>query len=291
MSCIVGRMMLALPATIAVATALATAAAAQTPLERGTYLMQSIVACGNCHTPQGPDGPVPGMELAGGMEIALPGFSAFAPNITPDPETGIGGWSDEEIVAAIREGRRPDGTIIGPPMPFGQYRGLSDDDARAIVAYLRSVKPVRNEVQASQYPFPLPPSYGPPVGAVPPPDRTDKVAYGAYLAGPAGHCVECHTPLGEAGFDYENRLGAGGLEIPGPWGISVSANITPHPEDGIGAWTDEQIRQAITSGVRPDGNHLMPPMAFAYYANMTSEDLDAIVAYLRSLKPLPDAAP
>jgi mono/diheme cytochrome c family protein len=277
-------------ATIAAALGLGAAlalpaAAEETPLERGTYLMRSIVACGNCHTPQGPDGPVPGMELAGGLDVSLPGSVAYASNITPDPETGIGNWTDAEIITAIREGRRPDGSLIGPPMPIGMYRGLSDGDVQAIVAYLRSVPPVRNAVPKSRYDFPLPPAYGPPVVSVPEPDRGDPVAYGAYLAGPAGHCMECHTPFGEAGFDYANRLGAGGLEIPGPWGVSVTANITPHPTDGIGQWTDEQIKTAITTGVRPDGNHLMPPMAFAYYANIRGADLDAIIAYLRSLEP------
>src|SRR3546814_6415100 len=81
-----------------------------------SYLMDSIVACGNCHTPRGPDGPLPGMALAGGLELSLPGFVAYAPNITPDQETGIGGWTDAETITAIREGKRPDGSIIGPPM-------------------------------------------------------------------------------------------------------------------------------------------------------------------------------
>lgn len=265
------------------------AVAGGAPLERGTYLMESIVACGNCHTPRGPDGPLAGMELAGGLEVSLPGFVAYAPNITPDEETGIGGWTDAEIITAIREGKRPDGSLIGPPMPIGMYRGLSDGDVRAIVAYLRQVKPVHNEVPESRYDIPLPPAYGPPVVSVPEPDRSDPVAYGAYLAGPAGHCMECHTPFGAAGFDYANRLGAGGLEIPGPWGVSVSANLTPHPQDGIGAWSDQQVKDAITKGVRPDGNQLMPPMAVDYYAHMTDDDLDAIVAYLRTLKPLESA--
>jgi mono/diheme cytochrome c family protein len=80
---------------------------AESLLERGTYLMQSIVACGNCHTPQGPEGPLPGMELAGGLKMEDPAFTAYGANLTPDVETGIGGWSDEEIITAIREGRRP----------------------------------------------------------------------------------------------------------------------------------------------------------------------------------------
>ena len=263
------------------------AAAEESPLERGTYLMRSILACGNCHTPQGPDGPVAGMELAGGMRFDLPGMTAYASNITPDPETGIGSWTDEQIIAAIREGKRPDGTVIGPPMPIGMYRELSDADARAIVAYLRAVPPVKNEVPASRYDFPLPAAYGPPVTSVPEPDRRDKLAYGAYLVS-AGHCMECHTPMVDGHFDFENSLGAGGLQIPGPWGVSVSTNITPHPENGIGGWTDQQIKDAITKGVQPDGHKLMPPMAFSYYANISEADLDAIVAYLRSLKPLPD---
>ena len=101
------------------------------------------------------------------------------------------------------------------------YRGLSDTDAKAIVAYLRNVKPVKNTVQKSEYRIPLPPAYGPPVGQVPDVPKTDKVAYGAYLAGPAGHCLECHTPMGQRGRDFQNRLGAGGFEFHGPWGTAL----------------------------------------------------------------------
>jgi len=197
-------------------------ASAETPLERGTYLMESIVACGNCHTPKGPDGEIPGMELAGMAPFEkTPGFDANAPNITPDPETGIGNWTDEQIIASIREGKRPDGSIIGPPMPIGLYRDISDNDVKAIVAYLRNVKPVKNEIPPSVYRIPLPPAYGPPVVSVPEPDRNDPIAYGAYLAGPAGHCVECHSPLTPKGADLANNLGAGGFEFHGPWGVSV----------------------------------------------------------------------
>ena len=96
-----------------------------------------------------------------------PGFDANAPNITPDKETGIGNWTDAQIIASIREGKRPDGTIIGPPMPIGLYPGMSDDDANAIVAYLRQVKPIRNKIPPSVYRIPLPPAYGPPWSAFP----------------------------------------------------------------------------------------------------------------------------
>ncbi len=256
---------------------------AETPLERGTYLVQTVVACGNCHTPKGPEGDIPGMELAGMAPFfAVPEFTANTPNITPDPETGIGRWSDQEIITAIREGRRPDGTIIGPPMPINLYRHMSDRDVEAIVAYLRQVKPVHNVVPKSTYNIPLPPAYGPPVESVPEVSRDEQVAYGAYLAGPLGHCVECHSPMGPNGPDVENQLGAGGLEIPGPWGLSVSANITP---TGLADRSDAELKQMITTGIRPDGTAMLPPMPYGYYAKMTDEDLAAIIAYLRTLPP------
>ena len=279
-----GRLIAALPVVVLLGIAQTTSAQAETLLERGTYLMRSIVACGNCHTPQGPDGPIAGMELAGWAPFFVERdvFIANSANLTPDAETGIGSWTDEQIITAIREGRRPDGTIIGPPMPIGLYRGISDRDAQAIVAYLRQLPPVKNDIPPSQYFIPLPPDYGPSIGSVPDVPRDDPVIYGAYLAGPLGHCIECHTPMGPQGPDFENSLGAGGFEFHGPWGVSVSANITP---TGLVDRTDEEIVRMITTGTRPDGSHMMPPMAYPYYANITDEDLRAIVAYLRTLPP------
>ena len=132
------------PLVLAVALAMAASPlAAETLLERGTYLVRGIVACGNCHSPKTPaGGPAPGMELAGGFLIEFDKFTAYASNITPDAETGIGTWSDAEIMTAIREGQRPDGSIIGPPMPIGLYRGVSDRDLDAIVAYQRMLAPL-----------------------------------------------------------------------------------------------------------------------------------------------------
>jgi mono/diheme cytochrome c family protein len=164
---------------------LAGVASAETPLERGRYLVETIAACGNCHTPKGPNGPLPGMNLAGNQVIEdNPDFRAVAPNITPDRATGIGGWTDAQLARAIREGIRPDGSVIGPPMPFEFYRGLADDDLAAIVAYLRSVPAVANRAEKSTYRMPLPPAYGPPVGSVTAPPRSNPVAYGGYLGGP-----------------------------------------------------------------------------------------------------------
>lgn len=266
---------------VAASALLAGAVQAQTPVERGRYLFESIAACGNCHTPKTAQGPDLARDLAGGLRFDEPFGVAVAPNITPDPETGIGKWTDAQIITAIREGKRPDGSTIGPPMPIALYRGISDTDVRAMVAYLRTVKPVVNKVPRSQYKVPLPASYGPPVGSVAPVPRTDKVRYGAYLAGPAGHCIECHSTPGPQGApDFVNQTGAGGMEFKGPWGVSVAANITPA---GLGKWSDAEIRKAITEGLRPDGRRLKPPMGFAYYRHLAPADLDAIVAYLRAL--------
>ena len=171
--------------SIAAAAMMATAAAsfAETPLERGTYLMNSIVACGNCHTPKGPNGQaIADKELSGGDPIDSPVFHAVPANITPDKDTGIGNWTDDQIINAIRNGKRPDGTIIGPPMPIAFYRDMSDTDVKAIVAYLRSIKPISNETEKSTYKIPLPASYGPPVTHVADVPRTNAVAYGKYLA-------------------------------------------------------------------------------------------------------------
>ena len=256
---------------------------AETLLERGAYLMNSIAACGNCHTPQGPEGPVPGRELAGMADFfEIPEFTIHSPNITPDPETGIGNWTDQEIITAIREGRRPDGSMIGPMMPIGLYRNLSDNDVKALVAYLRQVPAVEHEVPRSVFNIPIPESYGPPPGQVPDVSRDDPVAYGAYLAGPVGHCIECHSPMTPNGPDIEHSLGAGGMVFPGPWGTSVSSNITP---TGLASRSDEDLRNIITRGIRPDGSKMLPPMPYGYYANIIPADIDSLIAYLRNLEP------
>ena len=178
------RTIAATTTAILAALMLAGMSAAETPLERGTYLMKSVAACPVCHTPWDEDGQIADKHFAGGLVFEEDEYTAYASNITPDVETGIGGWSDEEIVIGIREGKRPDGSIIGPAMPIALYRGMSDRDAQAIVAYLRSIPPIRNEVPASEYEIPLPADYGPPLGEVPEVAYYDLGAYGEYLAGP-----------------------------------------------------------------------------------------------------------
>jgi len=262
----------------------------QTYLERGAYLVTAISVCGNCHSPHdAANNPIPGMELAGGREFDEATLGHIVgPNITPDPETGIGKWSEDQIVYALRNGKRPDGTIIGPPMPIEWYRQLSDRDARSIAVYLKSIKPIRHAVARSQYKIPLPPSYGPVVDHVADPDRKNKIAYGAYLAGPVAHCMECHTPREKGRLDMD-RLGAGGREFPDfrhPGALTVSRNITPDPDNGLAHWSDADIKRAIMLGKRQDGTELAALMPFAGYRKMDWRDLSDIVFYLRSLKPV-----
>jgi mono/diheme cytochrome c family protein len=115
-------------------------------------------------------------------------------------------------------------------------------------------------------------------------DLSEKSKRGFYLA-TIGHCLECHTPFGPpgTGVDFQNSLGKGGREFTGPWGVSVSRNITSSKSKGIGDWSDTEIKRAVIQGLRRDGSQLKPPMGYGYYAKMTEPDVDAVVAYLRTL--------
>ncbi|WP_417524581.1 c-type cytochrome [Marinovum sp.] len=259
-------------------------ALAEAHMDRGEYLVTTVMACGNCHSPMGPEGPIADQALAGRLVEKNPAFTAIAPNITPAGR--VSDWSDEELARAIREGLRPDGTVIGPPMPIPLYRHIADDDLSAIVAYLRSVPAVENDPGTSEYNIPLPPAYGPPVESVSAPEPGSTVEYGEYVARLA-HCMECHSPMTPQGPDLGENMGRGGFEFHGPWGTSVAANLTNHAE-GLADYSDDEIKTMITKGMRPDGERMMPPMPFGYLAGMTDQDLDALVVYLRSLPGKPD---
>ncbi len=268
------------------------------PLQHGRYLVETIAGCGNCHTPRLPDGtPDNTKNLAGAFVIEEPVFKAYAQNITPDMETGIGSWTEDQIVDAIRNARRPDGTFMGPPMSFGWYKNMSDTDVRAIAKYVKSVPAVRNEVPPTTYQIPGGPPenniFGPIVTSVPDAPKTDIVKYGEYLAGPVGHCMDCHTTYVMGQIDLA-QLGRGGNVYARPiiydW-AAVSANITSHPTAGLGSWTDAEIKRAITEGISRDGRTLLPFMPYWLYKKMEPSDLDAVVAYLRTIPPLGPAAP
>jgi len=257
-------------------------------VERGKYLANTVAACGNCHNPRDAKGQyIEDKLLAGGARIGLPKSTVYGANITPDAETGIGKWTDEQVIRAIREGVRPDNSLVGPPMPVEMYRHMSDDDVKAIVAYLRTVPPVKNEVPRGKYDFPTPTSYGPPVSNPVSAVNNDLVKYGEYLAGPVGHCMACHTGIeGEpTPEDLEKRPGTGGRPF-GPGGSLKASNLTPH-ETGLKGWTDSEIALAIREGISRDGRQLKGPMAFSMYKNINQADMQALIAYLRALNPLP----
>jgi mono/diheme cytochrome c family protein len=274
-------------------------------LARGAYLVGSVAACGSCHTTRESgrlaDPELRDALLAGGnvLETSSPKMRIWVPNVTSDPDTGVGGWSDDQLARAIRDGVDEHGDFLSPVMPFGAFRHLSDEDVRAVVAYLRSVpkvrqdrKPVKNEV-----PFFVHVGldwfgagrHGPAKGVQAPPPA-DRAAYGSYLFEVAG-CADCHS-LGKRGPRGHDDRWLAGSDVPFPEGGKVwASNLTPDPETGIGRFTPGQVRQAIKDGLRLDGKKLAPPMddLARHYARMTDDDLDAIVLHLYSVKPVKHA--
>ena len=268
---------------VALVSAAATAQAQNgAAVARGKYLVDTVMTCHNCHTPRGPNGLDFDKQLSGGLRFDEPPFDVTASNITSDKETGIGAWSVDDIKKFMTSGVRPNGVPVANVMPTGFYRILTADDLDAIAAYLHTVPPVKNTVPPPVYkialPQPVVPNAEKPFGKA---DLGDKVKRGFYLATIA-HCMECHSPLGPKGRDF-TRMGAGGFELKGPWGVSVSRNITSSKAKGLGGWSDDEIKGAITQGISRDGSKLKPPMGYPFYAKMTPADLDAIVAYLRTV--------
>ena len=272
---------------VALGVAMTGAAWAQSdPIKRGDYLVNGILTCGNCHSPKGMPVAVAGKEFSGGLSWDEPPFTVTASNITPDKDTGIGTWTDTQIKSLMRTGVRPNGVHVAIIMPTDFYRIMTERDLDAVVAYLHTLRPVNNKVVDPIYKMPqvdhvLPGGEQPYTEAM----MGDKLKKGFYLVTIA-HCMECHTPMDKGVRKFDTRLGTGGFEFPGPWGVSVSRNITSSKTKGIGAWTDDEIKRAITAGVSRDGSKLKPPMGYQYYATLTPDDLDAIVAYLRTVPAL-----
>ena len=276
-------------AGVAVLLAAAGGAIAQTPLERGSYLVNAVMVCDGCHTPRGPGGVfIMEKRFSGGSQTwNTPAYTVKGSNITPDRETGIGAWSDGEIKRALTEGTHRLGRPISPQMPFAFYKILTPRDLDATVAYLRSVAPVVNAVQAPVYKAAMRVDLVP--DAVKPFTEDalrDPVKRGFYLATIA-HCMLCHSRRPDGMQDYQNSWGKGGFVFVEPWGSAVAPNITSHPKSGLGAWTDTEIKRALTHGVSRDGRAFKPPMARQnYFSRMTEDDLNALVAWIRTLPPI-----
>jgi mono/diheme cytochrome c family protein len=259
-------------------------------LARGRYLVTGLAGCETCHSPKDwktHGAPIlPGMELAGQV-IPVPGLpgQVVASNITPDPETGGGRWSDDEIARAIREGIGHDGRTIFPIMPYAAYRRISDEDLASIVVYLRSVPPVRNPLPPTQVNFPVnylvrsapEPVTQPVTGSV---AQSDPPTRGKYLTSIGCGChiaTEKGTPI--RGLEY-----GGGDVLIGPWGEVASVNITPDAS-GISYYDEAQFIQTLRTGY-VKARKLSSIMPFGEFINLTDDDLKAIFAYLRTLPPV-----
>jgi mono/diheme cytochrome c family protein len=265
-------------------------AASPAEIARGKYVFGATGGCG-CHTePKGP-------ANAGGRKYSGPFGTVYSSNITPDTKTGIGAWTDEQIVTAIRLGRRPNGERILPVHPFTSFNGVAEEDLRALVPFLRSVPPVNRPNTPKKIAVPMFESVFLPAWlmtfaatATPPPAApVSGVARGEYLVRAVGHCGECHTPRSALTMAVDNsRFLAGNPKKTGPEG-QATANITPDKTTGLGDWTEEQIVTYLGSGNRPDGDVAGGLMGeniqgtLAGYKDLTKADLQAIARYLKSI--------
>jgi len=284
------------PTTAAATSAEADAGSAPAPapdpalLERGK-MIANVAGCALCHTAFGPTGPDLANMWAGGLEIPEEFGTWRSPNITQDKKTGIGGWTDEQIDAAVRQGVRPDGSHLYPIMPYEFYNRMSDADAKALIAFLRTV-PAVDKAVAGNTDLKLPKSEVPkPAGAAP---EDTPVKRGEYL-GTLAHCAACHTPFGEAGPDM-TKMYAGGakMEIPALFdGVLYSPNITSDKKTGLGDWTDEQILTALTKAQKKDGAPMVGPMQMyaPQWAQLSQGDLGDLVAWVRSIPPVDNPVP
>jgi mono/diheme cytochrome c family protein len=269
------------------------AAPARVQLERGRYLVENVMICFACHSdgnwkPGGRGLPLIGKKGAGAYfpDETVP-FRIVAPNLTPDRETGLGAWTDAEIDRAIREGIGRDGRRLFPVMPYLHFRQMSDADLAAVIAYLRALPPVRSSLPKTPVPEPFKALLPPPMPLAKPvagPNMKDPVKRGAYLVA-LGDCVTCHTPINERGEPRMDLAFSGGRLLKGPWGSIYSANITPDAS-GISYYDEKVFIQMMRTGKVGGVRELNPVMLTGYFRGMTDEDLRAIFAYLKTLKPV-----
>jgi mono/diheme cytochrome c family protein len=256
---------------------------------RGRYVFGATGGCG-CHTvPKGP-------ANAGGRKYEGPFGTVYSSNITPDRQTGIGAWTDEQIITAIRSGRRPNGERLVPVHPFTVFNGMAEEDLRAVVAFLRTTQPVSRQKEPKKL-VPLFESVFLPAWLAafapretpPPKAPTAGLARGEYLVKAVGHCGECHTPRTMTMATDNSRFLAGNPKGPDD---QAMPNITPDPDTGLGKWSVEEIADYLGSGNKPDGDVAGGLMAeviegtLAGYKDLTKADRTAIALYLKSIPPI-----
>ncbi len=252
---------------------------------RGEYLAK-LYGCGVCHVGFGPTGPDFARPFSGGMEVPEVFGTWRAPNITPHKGSGIGNWKVEDIMAAVREGVRPDGSKLYPIMPYPNYNRMTDDEARALAIYMQTVPAIDNVVAPNK-------DLKLPQLAVPKPENKpdpvdDPVKHGEYLV-TLMHCNNCHATPGKDGMpDFKGHPFSGGgvMELPMfGTGKLMAANLTSDKETGIGKWSEADIAKALKTMTRPDGTTIVGVMQFyqAGWSTMEDKDLNAIAAFIHQI--------
>jgi len=255
-------------------------------VKRGEYLARAA-DCMVCHT--APDG----TEYAGGLAFPTPFGTLYSTNITPDKETGIGNYTDQDFLNAVQRGVRPDGTRLYPAMPFPSYTYMTDHDALAIKAYLFSLPAVHAAAMENTLPFPFNQRWLMGFWSAffnenrrfqPNAARSPEWNRGAYIAEALAHCGECHTPRNLA-FALDNRNKFSGAVTAG-W---YAFNITSDKGSGIGTWTDDQAREYLSAGHASGRGTAAGPMGEAVdqsLSDLAASDIRALVTYLRSVPPI-----
>ena len=256
-------------------------------LEQGRYLVESVTICFECHSERDfskPGWPIPPGRVGSGRILSGEGTpnQIIAPNITPDVATGIGAWSDEEIVRAIKDGIGKNGRLLNPEMPSRYFHTLGDDETHAIVLYLRSIPPVRNQLpEMSKYvPGKHPATIA--MDSIRLSKSSAMVTRGAHLVRLAG-CETCHTPANKNGFIHGSEF-AGGTVFRHGDQAAASSNLTPDPS-GIGYYDESLFLKVVKTG-RVGARAVFSAMPWHFYRNLTDADLKAIFAYLQALPPV-----
>jgi mono/diheme cytochrome c family protein len=267
-----------------IAASAAAHAQANDLVAKGQYIFALTGGCA-CHSPP------KGTPHAGGREFPIPLAKLYSTNLTADKVTGLGGWSDQQIRDAMVKGIRSNGEKLIPAMPYEAYSGMAEEDLRALIAYLRTIKPVRKENPPEKFHvslfrplvtplwlklfgrFSTPPSKAPQNG----------VERGRYLVEHVSLCGDCHTPRNFLMVPNRSFYLAGIKK--GPFGEEIP-NITPDKETGIGDWSRNDIAELLLTGTKPDLDNvqgLMAEVNEAGYKDMKKEDALAIADYLKSI--------
>jgi mono/diheme cytochrome c family protein len=253
---------------------------------KGQYIFEVAGGCA-CHS-------VPKeTPHAGARAFPIPFGTVYSTNITQDKETGLGNWTDQQIRDAMVKGIRPDGSRILPVMPYEAYAGMAPEDLKALIVYLRTLKPVKKATPQMKSWAPFARSLGTPLylkvfGRLSsPPAQAPKsgIERGRYLVEHVSLCGDCHTPRNSIGVPNRSLYLAGAGKKIGPLGQEVP-NITPDNETGIGEWKREDITEVLLTGTKPDLDNIQGLMAEVIehgYKNMTKEDALAIADYLKSI--------